>query len=126
VREAACREIREETGVEIALLGLVDVTLGTEIEIPTLEGPVNLKIPAGTQASHVFKMGRRGIKSIRGQARGDLLCHVVLETPVNLNSRQKNLLEQFRDSLSSNGRKQSPQKAKWFDMVKNFFDKLDS
>src|SRR5262245_26073218 len=69
--------------------------LGGEIEIPTLDGVARLKIPAETQTGRVFRLRGKGIKGIRSAGHGDLLCHVVVETPVKLTARQKELLEEF-------------------------------
>ena len=67
--------------------------LGGEIEVPTLDGRVNLKIPGETQTGKLFRMRGKGVKSVRGGAQGDLLCRVVVETPVGLNDKQKQLLK---------------------------------
>lgn len=64
--------------------------LGGEIEVPTLDGKVNLKIPSETQTGRMFRMRGKGVKSVRSHAVGDLLCKVVMETPVNLSDKQKN------------------------------------
>ncbi|GAB7204498.1 hypothetical protein OS21_09870 [Dickeya oryzae] len=63
--------------------------LGGEIEVPTLDGRVMLKVPAETQTGKLFRMRGKGVKSVRGGVQGDLLCRVVVETPVNLSDRQK-------------------------------------
>ena len=67
--------------------------LGGEIEVPTLDGRVKLKIPGETQTGKLFRMRGKGVKSVRGGAQGDLLCRVVVETPVGLNDKQKQLLK---------------------------------
>lgn len=74
--------------------------LGGEIEVPTLDGKVNLKIPSETQTGRMFRMRGKGVKSVRSHAVGDLLCKVVMETPVNLNERQKELLREFEETLT--------------------------
>ncbi|MDN6549929.1 MAG: molecular chaperone DnaJ, partial [Enterobacterales bacterium] len=99
--------------------------LGGEIEVPTLDGRVKLKIPAETQTGKMFRMRGKGVKSVRGGSQGDLLCRVVVETPVNLNEKQKQLLreleESFGDSSSANN---SPRSKSFLDGVKKFFDDL--
>lgn len=75
--------------------------LGGEIEVPTLDGRVKLKIPAETQTAKLFRMRHKGIKSVRGGSHGDLLCRVVVETPLNLNDKQKQLLKELEASLSA-------------------------
>ncbi|WP_394388460.1 molecular chaperone DnaJ [Shewanella woodyi] len=101
--------------------------LGGEIEVPTLDGKVNLKIPAETQTGRMFRMRGKGVKSVRSHAVGDLLCKVVMETPVKLNERQKELLREFDETLAgSSSKKHSPKAEGFFDGVKKFFQDLNS
>jgi molecular chaperone DnaJ len=69
--------------------------LGAEIEVPTLEGKVKMKIPEGTQTGKVFRLRKKGFPSLEGGARGDQLVNVRVETPTNLNERQAQLLRDF-------------------------------
>lgn len=101
-----------------------DAALGGELEIPTLEGRVKLKIPAETQSGRLFRLRGKGVRPVRGGEVGDLLCRVVVETPVDLTSKQKALLEEFRASLK--GGAHAPKEKSWFEGVKNFFDDLTS
>ncbi len=98
--------------------------LGGEIEVPTLDGKVMLKIPAETQTGKLFRLRGKGVKPVRGGAVGDLLCRVQLETPVHLTKEQRALIEQLAASLSGGGKKHSPQEHGFIDGVKSFFDKL--
>lgn len=98
--------------------------LGGEIEVPTLDGKVMLKIPAETQTGKLFRLRGKGVKPVRGGAIGDLLCRVQIETPVHLTKEQKELIQQLGDSLSGGGKHHSPQEHSWTDGVKSFFDKL--
>jgi molecular chaperone DnaJ len=98
--------------------------LGGEIEVPTLDGKVMLKIPAETQTGKLFRLRGKGVKPVRGGAVGDLLCRVQLETPVHLTKEQRALIEQLATSLSGGGKKHSPQEHGFIDGVKSFFDKL--
>ncbi|MFP1762810.1 molecular chaperone DnaJ [Lonsdalea quercina] len=99
--------------------------LGGEIEVPTLDGRVKLKVPAETQTGKLFRMRGRGVKSVRGGAQGDLLCRVVVETPVSLNERQKELLQELEQSFGGpSGERNSPRSKSFFDGVKKFFDDL--
>ncbi len=99
--------------------------LGGEIEVPTLDGRVKLKVPAETQTGKLFRMRGKGVKSVRGGAVGDLLCRVVVETPVNLNDKQKALLRELEESFGGpTGEKNSPRSKSFFDGVKKFFDDL--
>ncbi|MBS9437525.1 molecular chaperone DnaJ [Photorhabdus noenieputensis] len=99
--------------------------LGGEIEVPTLDGRVKLKIPAETQTGKMFRMKGKGVKSVRGGVQGDLLCRVVVETPVKLNERQKELLRELGESFGGTGEEtNSPRSKSFFDGVKKFFDDL--
>jgi molecular chaperone DnaJ len=95
--------------------------LGGEIEIPTLDGVARLKIPAETQSGKAFRLRGKGIRNVRSQIRGDLLCHVVVETPVNLTERQRELLREFDEISLSNGDRHNPKAKSWMDKVKQFF-----
>ena len=95
--------------------------LGGEIEIPTLDGYAKIKVPAETQTGKVFRLRGKGIKGVRSTSHGDLLCHVVIETPVNLTSRQRELLTEFEAiSINDTGR-HNPRAKSWMDKVKEFF-----
>ncbi|ASG67522.1 chaperone protein DnaJ [Francisella halioticida] len=95
--------------------------LGGEINVPTLDGEVTLKVIAETQTGKVFRLREKGMKSLRGHRRGDLLCKVVVETPINLNAEQKELLGKFADSLGEDYQsKHSPKSKSWFDNVKDY------
>ena len=94
-------------------ISFATAALGGEIEIPTLDGAANLKIPPETQTGKVFRLRGKGIKGVRSGNQGDLLCHVVVETPVNLTDRQKELLREF-DKL---------EESRPLNKVKDFFKK---
>ncbi|BAP58794.1 molecular chaperone DnaJ [Candidatus Tachikawaea gelatinosa] len=99
--------------------------LGGEIEVPTLDGRVKLKIPSETQTGKLFRIRGKGIKSIRKRSLGDLFCRVIIETPINLNEKQKNLLRELNYSLvGPTGEKNSPKSKRFFESVKKFFDDL--
>jgi molecular chaperone DnaJ len=104
----------------------VDATLGGELEVPTLDGRVKLKIPPETQTGKLFRLRGKGVKPVRGGTVGDLLCRAVIATPVNLTKRQKELLEEFGETLGQDGHRQSPRQHSWFEGVKNFFDDMTS
>ena len=99
-------------------------TLGGEIEVPTLDGKLRLKIPGETQTGKLFRMRGKGVKPVRGGATGDLLCRVNVETPVKLSNKQKDLLKKFEESIREGSSKHSPQHASWGDRMKKFFDDL--
>jgi len=98
--------------------------LGGEMEVPTLDGKVKLKIPAETQTGKLFRLRGKGVKPVRGGSVGDLLCRVQIETPVRLTKEQQVLLEKLQESLTGGGKQHSPQEHSWMDGVKSFFDKL--
>jgi molecular chaperone DnaJ len=104
----------------------VDATLGGELEVPTLDGRVKLKIPPETQTGKLFRLRGKGVRPVRGGPVGDLLCRAVIETPVNLTKRQKELLEEFGETLGQDGHRQSPRQHSWFEGVKSFFDDMTS
>lgn len=97
--------------------------LGGEIEVPTLDGKLKLKIPAETQTGKLFRVRGKGVTSPRGGYAGDLICKVVVETPVALNDEQKDLLRKLEESLASKS-KHRPQQEGFLDSVKNFFSNL--
>ena len=101
-----------------------DAALGGELEVPTLDGRVKLKIPPETQTGKLFRLRGKGVQPVRGGAVGDLLCRAVVETPVNLNRRQRDILQELQDSLGDGGRGHSPRQTSWFEGVKNFFDDM--
>ena len=105
-------------------ISFVDAALGGELEGPTLDGRVKLKIPEGAQTGKLFRLRGKGVTPVRGGSAGDLLCRVVVETPVNLTKRQRELLEELRQTLEAEGSSQSPRAKSWFDGVKNFFEDM--
>lgn len=98
--------------------------LGGELEVPTLDGRVKLKIPAETQSGKIFRIRGKGVKPVRGGPRGDILCQVNVETPVKLSSEQREMLKRFDDSLQKDQGGHSPQESSWLDGVKRFFDDM--
>ena len=105
-------------------ISFVTAAIGGEIEVPTLTGRVKLKIPPETQTGKMFRLRNKGVKSLRSPVMGDLLCHINVETPVNLNREQKELLEKFAASMKDDGKNHSPKEQSWFDKVKKFFEDI--
>jgi len=101
-------------------------TLGGTVDAPTLNGPVALKVPGGSQSGRVFRLRGKGVKPVRGGMLGDLYCRVVVETPVDLTNDQKELLRRFDDSLEHGSARHSPRSRTWLDGVKAFFEELRS
>ena len=100
-------------------ISIFDACLGGELEVPTLDGRVKLKVPPETQTGKLFRLRGKGVTPVRGGTAGDLLCRVVVETPVSLSSKQKDLLQELKDSMT--GTKHSPKQTSWFEGMKNFF-----
>jgi molecular chaperone DnaJ len=86
-----------------------------------LDGIARLKIPPETQTGKVFRLRGKGIKNVRSHAPGDLLCHVVVETPVDLTERQRDLLREFEELSKSNVDRHNPKAKSWMDKVRDFF-----
>jgi molecular chaperone DnaJ len=107
-------------------IAFVDAALGGEIEVPTLDGRINLKIPAETQSGKLFRLRGKGVKSVRSGRVGDLFCRVTVETPVHLTKDQKEIIKQLSDSLEKGGDKHNPRSKSWFNNVKRFFEGLAS
>ena len=102
-------------------ISFTTAALGGEIEIPTLDGAAKIKIPAETQTGKVFRLRGKGIKGVRSNTHGDLMCHVVVETPVSLTARQKELLEELEAINIRDGSRHNPRAKSWLNKVKEFF-----
>ncbi len=122
-------EIFEREGEHLSCevpVSFVTAALGGTVIVPTLEGQVSLKIPPETQSGRVFRLRDKGVKPVRGGARGDLFCKVMVETPVNLASEQKELLRKFEASLKANEGRHTPREEGFFEGVKRFFTGAES
>lgn len=98
--------------------------LGGDIELPTLDGHVSLKIPAGTQSGKKFRLRGKGVTTVRDPRQGDLFARVAVETPINLTPEQESFLRRFDDSISAGGEKHSPRAGGWLDTVRRFFERV--
>lgn len=105
-------------------ISFATATLGGDLEVPTLQDRVNLKIPPETQSGKVFRLRGKGVTSIQSRMVGDLHCRVTIETPVNLGKKQKELLRAFDESMRDGGKKHSPKASSWLDGVKKFFEDI--
>ena len=113
-------EVFQRDGADLYMdvpVSIADAALGKEIQIPTLDGRVSLKIPEGTQTGKLFRLRGKGVKPVRTSMLGDLLCRIVVETPVNLTTRQRELLKELQATMEGGDDKSSPKK-------KSFFDRL--
>ncbi len=102
-------------------ISFATAALGGEIEVPTLEGHAKIKISAETQTGKIFRLRGKGIKGVRSHSAGDLLCHVSIETPVNLTARQKELLQELEDISQKDNSRHSPRAKSWMDRAREFF-----
>jgi molecular chaperone DnaJ len=105
-------------------VSFVTAALGGVVEVPTLGGTVELKVPAETQSGRVFRLREKGVRPVRGGPTGDLFCRLVVETPVNLTEEQRELLRKFDDTMQKSSRNHSPRERSWLDGVKRFFDTI--
>ena len=105
-------------------MSFATASLGGTIEVPTLDGNATIKVPPETQSGRVFRLREKGIKPVRGGPTGDLFCRVVVETPVNLNREQKELLRSLEGSLKNDAKRHHPREDSWLDGVKRFFSTL--
>jgi molecular chaperone DnaJ len=102
-------------------VGFATAALGGEIEIPTLDGAATIKVPPETQSGKTFRLRGKGIKGVRSSAHGDLYCHVVIETPVNLTERQRELLREFEAINQKHADRHNPRSKSWMEKVREFF-----
>jgi molecular chaperone DnaJ len=110
---------REEFDVFVVVpISVVQASLGAQIDVPTLDGVVKLKVPEGTQTNKVFRLKGQGIPHLQASGRGDQHVRVVLETPTNLNAKQRKLLEEFAEA---SGEDVNPQARSFFSKVKELF-----
>lgn len=117
--------IRDENNLYCEVpISFTTAALGGEIDVPTLEGKVKLKIPKETQTGKMFRLRGKGVKSVRSSITGDLMCKVVIETPVNLSKEQEELLRQFEETMGKKRSHHSPKETGFFKGVKQFFDDL--
>ena len=104
VVEEAEHELFERHGDDLLLnvpVSIVDLALGTKVQIPTVDGRVSLKIPAGTQSHKVFRMRGKGIPHLHGRDRGDQLVRIIAWTPQQLGKEERKRLEEWRDAAAS-------------------------
>ena len=100
-------------------ISIARAALGGAVQVPTLDGNAEIELPEGTQTGKTFRLKGKGIQGLRGSYPGDLYAHVLVETPVRLSERQKELLRELDESLTD--LKHSPQSKGWMDKVKDFF-----
>jgi molecular chaperone DnaJ len=101
-------------------LNFADAALGTQVEVPTIDGPVKIKIDAGTQGGKILRLRGKGLKELNSYGRGDQLIHVNVWTPKQLSKEEKEILEAFKTSPNFNPDPGKNEKG-FFDKVKEFF-----
>ena len=106
-------------------LPMTTASLGGSVEVPTIEGKrAKVTIPAGTQHGHQFRLRGKGMTGLHGRGRGDMYIEIQVETPVNLSTRQKELLDEFQSGGGSGGKPTSPQSEGFFTRVKELWEDL--
>ncbi len=118
-------EIFERDGTDLHCelpISFTNAALGGEVEVPTLDGRVKLNIPKETQTGRRMRIKGKGLKALRSAVVGDLYCHIVVETPVNLTERQKELLEEFEKISTGLDRAQTPRQKSFVDKLRDLFD----
>jgi molecular chaperone DnaJ len=101
-------------------IAFTQAALGAQIDVPTLDGPVRMKVPAGTQSGKVFRLRNRGVPTLGGNGRGDQHVRVVVETPTHLTKEQRELLERF---AAASGEETNPHTRSFWDKVADLFSK---
>ena len=102
-------------------VGITTAALGASIEVPTLGGKAEIDLPEGTQHGKTFRLRGKGIKGVRSSYPGDLLCEVVVETPVRLTDRQKDILKELEEINKKDGSRHNPRAKSFMDKVREFF-----
>ena len=99
-------------------VSIAQAALGTQVDIPTMNGRVSMKIPSGTQSGTVFRVRGKGLPDVHGRGVGDLLVRVNVETPTNLSGRQRQLLEEFAKNASE---ETHPKRRAFLEQLKRLF-----
>ena len=102
-------------------ISFATAAVGGELDVPSLNGKLSVKIPAETQTGKAFRLRGKGIHNPRQHATGDLFCRVFIETPVHLNDKQKKLIHELEESLQKADNKHSPKHHAWLGHVKKYF-----
>ncbi len=105
-------------------ISFAKAALGGNMEIPTLDGKVKINISPETQSGKTMRLRGKGVRNVRTKEIGDMLCRLVVETPVSLTSKQKSLLAEFDNLVESGGERHNPRASNWTQRIKSFWDKL--
>lgn len=104
---------------------MTTAAIGGNVEVPTIDGAKsNIKIPTGTQTGQQLRLKGKGMHVMRSESRGDMYIEIFVETPVNLDKKQMDLMKQLDESLEKAGRKNTPESEGFFRKVKELWDDL--
>ncbi|MYD43099.1 MAG: molecular chaperone DnaJ [Gammaproteobacteria bacterium] len=104
-------------------ISFTQAAMGTDLEVPSLDGKLRIKVPEGTQSGRDFRLRGKGMPPLRQHERnGDLICRVIVETPRHLTSEQRDMLTAFQASLDKEPKKHSPNNESWFEKIKGYFN----
>ncbi|MBL7107295.1 MAG: molecular chaperone DnaJ [Phycisphaerae bacterium] len=106
------------TLIAVVPISFTQAALGATIEVPSLNGTKQLKIPAGTQYGNVFRIKGQGLPNMRSRQKGDQLVQITIETPTKLNGKQKDLLSEFAKTENKNV---NPQSESFIEKLKKYF-----
>lgn len=101
-------------------IGFPDAAIGISVDIPTLSGPVKIKIPPGTQSGKIFRLNGKGLPSIQAYGKGDQLIYVNIWTPKKLSEEEKNILEKLKESPNFKPQPSKTEKG-FFERMKDYF-----
>jgi molecular chaperone DnaJ len=121
VLHVKAHEIFERQGDDLFCevpINFAQAALGAEIQVPTLGGKADLKVPAGTQPGTVFSLKGKGVKNVQGYGHGDLHVRVLVEVPTRLNAAQKAKLQEFSDLCDG---EVNPIGKSFLEKARNFF-----
>jgi molecular chaperone DnaJ len=99
-------------------ISFTTAALGGDVDVPTLEGKANVKVPAGTQSGQMFRLRGKGVINVNGRDRGDLMARLIVEVPTHLNGEQRQRLEEFALLC---GEENTPMRKSFFERAKEFF-----
>ncbi|MEM9433476.1 MAG: molecular chaperone DnaJ [Pseudomonadota bacterium] len=124
--EVAEHELFQRDGVDLFCrvpVSMTNAAIGGDVEVPTIDGGRSrVKVPAGSQSGRQMRLRSKGMPALRGGGSGDMFIELAVETPVNLTSKQKELLREFEKLSQEN----NPQLSKFFSKVKSFWDEMKS
>ena len=124
--EVADHPLFQRDGIDLFCqvpVSMITAAIGGDVEVPTIDGGRSrVKVPAGSQSGRQMRLRSKGMPALRGSGTGDMFIELAVETPVNLTSKQKELLREFEDLSEEN----NPQLSSFFSKVKKFWDGVKS